>query len=100
MSEYKRLTKRNCAGYVVSVKPTMSGYNNIQAAEEELFDRLAELEDRIEMGTLVFIDEPFYSEEHQCWGVYQKRGDVVGTLLTTEEQAKTYKERKNLYYNC
>lgn len=51
--EYKRLTKRNCAGYVVPVKPIMSGYSNIQAAEEELLDRLAELEDKIENGTLV-----------------------------------------------
>ena len=53
--EYKRLTKRDCAGYVVPVKPIMSGYSNIQAAEEELLDRLAELEDRIEAGTLIEI---------------------------------------------
>lgn len=55
MSEYKRLTKRNCAGYVVPTKSTMSGYSNIQAAEEELLDRLAELEDKIEAGTLVTV---------------------------------------------
>ena len=53
--EYERLTKRNCAGYVVPVKPIMSGYSNIQAAEEELLDRLAELEDKIEAGTLIEI---------------------------------------------
>lgn len=53
--EYKRLTKRNCAGYVVPVKPITSGYSNIQAAEEELLDRLAELEDKIENGTLIEI---------------------------------------------
>ena len=53
--EYKRLTKRNCAGYVVPVKPIMSGYSNIQAAEEELLDRLAELEDKIEAGILIEI---------------------------------------------
>ena len=53
--EYKRLTKRNCAGYVVPVKPIMSGYSNIQAAEEELLDRLAELEDKIGAGTLVTV---------------------------------------------
>lgn len=55
MREYKRLTKRNCAGYVVPVKPIMSGYSNIQAAEEKLLDRLAELEDKIEAGTLIEI---------------------------------------------
>ena len=53
--KYKRLTKRNCAGYVVPVKPIISGYSNIQAAEEELLDRLAELEDKIEAGTLIEI---------------------------------------------
>lgn len=53
--EYERLTKRNCAGYVVPAKPIMSGYSNIQAAEEELFNRLAELEDKIEAGTLVTV---------------------------------------------
>lgn len=63
MSEYKRFTKRNCAGYVVPAKSTMSGYSNIQAAEEELLDRLAELEDKIEAGTLV---------ELPC-----KEGDIV-----------------------
>ena len=51
--EYKRLTKRNCAGYVVPVKPIMSGYSNMQTVEEELLDRLGELEDKIENGTLV-----------------------------------------------
>lgn len=51
--EYKRLTKRNCAGYVVPVKLIMSGYSNIQTVEEELLDRLAELEDKIENGTFV-----------------------------------------------
>ena len=53
--EYKRLTKRDCAGYVVPVKPIMSEYSEIQAAEEELLDRLAELEDKIEAGTLIEI---------------------------------------------
>ena len=51
--EYERLTRRNCAGYVVPAKPMTSGYSNIQATEEELLDRLAELEEKIENGTLV-----------------------------------------------
>ena len=92
--EYKRLTKRNCAGYVVPVKPTTSGYSNIQAAEEELLDRLAELEDKIENGTLVFIDEPFWSEYHDCWAVFQRTEDIVQTCYMTVNQAKDYKSRK------
>lgn len=55
--EYKRLTKRDCAGYVVPVKPITSGYddNNTPIVKEELLDRLAELEDKIEAGTLIEI---------------------------------------------
>ena len=63
--EYKRLTKRNCAGYVVPVKPITSGYSNIQAAEEELLDRLAELEDKIEAGTLVTV--PYAIGQEVYW---------------------------------
>lgn len=63
--EYKRLTKRDCAGYVVPVKPIMSGYSNIQAAEEELLDRLAELEDKIEAGTLVAV--PYAIGQEVYW---------------------------------
>lgn len=63
--EYKRLTKRNCAGYVVPVKPIISGYSNIQAAEEELLDRLAELEDKIEAGTLVAV--PYAIGQEVYW---------------------------------
>lgn len=57
MSEYKRLTKRDCAGYVVPVKPITSGYddNNTPIVKEELLDRLAELEDKIDAGTLIEI---------------------------------------------
>lgn len=69
MSEYTRLTKRNCAGYVVPAKPMMSGYSNIQAAEEELFERLAELEDKIEAGTLVTIP---YAIGQELYWVYKK----------------------------
>ena len=94
--EYKRLTKRDCAGYVVPVKPITSGYSNIQAAEEELLDRLAELEDKIENGTLVFIDEPFWSEYHDCWAVFQRTEDIVQTCYMTVNQAKDYKSRKEV----
>lgn len=66
-------------------------YSNLSKIEqitvEYALDRLAELEDRIEDGTLVFIDEPFYAKGHQCYGVYQKKGDIVETLFTTEKQA-------------
>lgn len=66
MSEYVRLTKRNCAGYVVPAKPIMSGYS-IQVAE--LVERLAELEDKIEAGTLVTVP---YAIGQEVYWVYKK----------------------------
>lgn len=58
--EYERLTKRNANGEVVTVKRPKSSY--IQEVYEELYEinrelklRLAELEDKIEAGTLIEI---------------------------------------------
>ena len=60
MSEYKRLTKRNANGEVRTVKTPKSSY--IQEVYEEWDEinrelklRLAELEDKIEAGTLIEI---------------------------------------------
>lgn len=90
MSEYKRLTKRNCAGCVVPVKPIMSGYSNIQAAEEELLDRLAELEDKIEAGTLV----PKYSIV-DCGNTYCAcMVDTSKLLVIDEYETKAEAEKR------
>ena len=86
MNWYKRLTNQKWSKDIDLTQEL--GYSYI-------YKRLYELEDKIENGHLVLIDEPSYSEESQCWGVYKKRGDVVETLYTTEERAKTYKERKS-----
>ena len=96
MNEYKRLTKRNCAGYVVPVKPIMSGYSNIQAAEEELLDRLAELEDKIEAGTLV----PKYSvvesgNTYCACMVDTNKLLVIGEYETKAEAEKRLEEIRN-----
>nr|DAG27608.1 MAG TPA: hypothetical protein [Caudoviricetes sp.] len=88
MSNYKRLTDRDITK-ICSDTGELCGI-------PQIILRLAELEDKIENGTLIFIDEPFYSDERQCWGVYQKQGDVVGTLFTTEQQAKDYKKFKGI----
>lgn len=101
MSEYKRLTKRNANGEVETVKTPKSSY--IQEVYEEWDEinrelklRLAELEDKIEAGTLVFIDEPFWSEYHDCWAVFQRTEDIVQTCYMTVNQAKDYKAEKRL----
>ena len=57
-----------------------------------LYNRLAELEDKIENGTLIFIDEPFYSECDNCWAVFQRKNDNVITCRMTERQARDYKK--------
>lgn len=90
---YERVTVRHEDGS----HSFMYDYNATTPPIKTLLDRLAELEDRIEDGTLVFIDEPFYAKGHQCYGVYQKNGDIVQTLFTTEEQAKNYKNNRALY---
>lgn len=75
-TNYQRLTQRNVS--------------QMRSKEQ----RLQELENMIEDGMLVFIDKPFYAKDHQCWCVYQKDGEIVQTLFTTEEQAKNYKALK------
>ena len=87
MSEYKRLTER----YIDE-----QGINCVRglAWSGEILHRLAELEDKITDGTLVFIDEPFWSEYHDCWAVFQRAEDIVQTCYMTVNQAKDYKKVK------
>ena len=89
MSEYKRLTER----YIDE-----QGINCVRglAWDGEILHRLSELEDKIEHGTLVFIDEPFWSEYHDCWAVFQRTEDIVQTCYMTVNQAKDYKNRKDV----
>ena len=101
MKQYERLTKRNANGEVETVKTPKSSY--IQEVYEEWDEinrelklRLAELEDKIEAGKLVFIDEPFWSEYHDCWAVFQRTEDIVQTCYMTVNQAKDYKAEKRL----
>lgn len=85
---YKRLTKKG--GFTKKLDLTQElGYSQI-------YNRLAELEDKIENGTLVFIDAPFYSKSHDCWAVFQRYGDIVETCFMTESQAEEYKAKAKL----
>lgn len=100
MSEYARLTKRNCAGYVVPAKPMMSGYSNIQAAEEELFERLADLEDKIEAGTLVElpckVGDVVYEvfKNHKPPFIQQTR---IEKIIITDKGLRLKLERNSVY---
>lgn len=100
MSRYKRLTERrsnlvidNC-GNCPNVKNPQGCTDAI--CYEIIRNRLAELEDKIENGTLVFIGEPFWSEYHDCWAVFQRTGDNVITCYMTVNQAKDYKKVKDI----
>lgn len=88
---YKRLTKHCEVG--IGLTET-SG--NIVNDYEKIVNRLAELEDKIDNGTLIFIDEPFYSECDDCWAVFQRKNDNVITCQMTYKQAKDYKKFKGI----
>ena len=83
-----RLTKKGGYTKELDLKQEL-GYSYI-------YNRLSELEDKIENGTLVFIDEPFWSEYHDCWAVFQRTEDIVQTCYITVNQAKDYKSRKEV----
>ena len=80
---YKRIT---AAGEKINI--------HINSQIAQVYNRLVELEDKIENGTLVFIDEPFWSEYHDCWAVFQRTEDIVQTCYMTVNQAKDYKKVK------
>lgn len=87
MSEYERLTNQKWSKDIDLTQEL--GYSYI-------YKRLNELEDKIEAGTLVFIDEPFWSDYHDCWAVFQRTEDIVQTCYMTVKQAKDYKAEKRL----
>lgn len=91
MKEYKRLTTKCEVGIGLTATN-----GNIVNDYEKVLNRLAKLEDKIENGTLVFIDEPFWSEYHDCWAVFQRTEDIVQTCYMTVNQAKDYKNRKEI----
>ena len=101
MSEYKRLTEKSIGSFQYCLKnhkPKVGEFSDYAAffAYSMAVKRLGELEDKIENGTLVFIDEPFWSEYHDCWAVFQRTEDIVQTCYMTVNQAKDYKSRKDV----
>ena len=100
--EYQRLTIRDnigCFKYdLKDFKHKIGEFGDYDAffAYSMAVKRLGELEDKIEAGKLVFIDEPFWSEYHDCWAVFQRTEDIVQTCYMTVNQAKDYKNRKDV----
>lgn len=101
MSEYKRLTEktRDCFQYdLKNFNHKIDEFNDYDAffAYSMAVKRLGELEEKIENGTLIFIDEPFYSECNAGWAVFQRTNDNVITCHMTEQQAKDYKKFRKI----
>lgn len=96
MKDYKRLTERR-GNLIIDNCGNCPNVRNPQGCTdavcyEIIRNRLAELEDKIENGKLIFIDEPFYSECNNCWAVFQRTDDNVITCQMTYRQAKNYKK--------
>lgn len=100
MKQYKRLTERRGNLIIDNCGNCPNVRNPRGCTDEDCYEiiknRLAELEDKIEKGTLVFIDEPFWSEYHDCWAVFQRTEDIVQTCYMTVNQAKDYKKVKRI----
>lgn len=86
MSEYKRLTKWETSKGVKCVKYW-------QYSQEQIAERLALLEDKIENGTLVEFNKPFYSNQLNAWCIYLREGDYITSLCLTKEQAEEYQKK-------
>lgn len=104
MSEYKRLTDRDVTKVCFDTWE-LCGLDDVCKRDcrepkpckiPQIILRLAELEDKIEAGKLVFIDEPFYSECNNCWAVFQRNGDNLVTCELMEQQAKDYKKFRGI----
>ena len=92
MSEYKRLTERTKHGIAVLDSGERFVLSCGGYATTKALNRLAELEDKIKNGMLIFIDEPFYSKCNNGWAVFQRNNDNVITCHMTEQQARDYKK--------
>lgn len=100
MNNYKRLTDRDITKVCFDTWK-LCGLDDVCKRDcikpepckiPQMIHRLAELEDKIENGKLIFIDEPFYSECNNCWAVFQRTDDNVITCQMTYRQAKNYKK--------
>ena len=83
--QYGRLTKKGGYTKELDLKQEL-GYSYI-------YNRLSELEDKIENGTLVEFNKPFYSNQLNAWCIYLREGDYIKSLCLTKEQAEEYQKK-------
>ena len=79
MSEYKRLTAKKEDRYWEQEEFWQSAEEPSYEEIEELYSRLAELEDKIESGRLVELPKPFIEqqkEEPYAWQVFHAKVDI------------------------
>lgn len=94
MENYKRLT----------FKRLVDPYNNdfeeaenaTDASYEELLNRLAELEDKIENGTLVEIESPYTEEELERELIHLEIQNMIRSLSTPGKYYSLYKPKQKI----
>ena len=111
MSEYKRLTvflarkaKSGTCLDILSLINELEKENenlnfqinqmngNLIIENQVLKNRIAEWEKKIENGTLVEFNKPFYSNQLNAWCIYLREGDYITSLCLTKEQAEEYQK--------
>ena len=110
MSEYKRLTKR-VNGIAAKIKTSTSDYvgtiyEEEQVLQQEIIERLAELEDKLEEGTLVElpckVGDTVYSVDFIFSDGYEfdKKGHEKAVHSSGWKIIKTEVTEKNIYRIC
>ena len=94
MSDYKRLTENELTVLVAKTeKCTILDDYCCDRLRCEIYNRLADLEDKIENGTLVEFNKPFYSNQLKAWCIFLREGDYIKSLCLTKEQAEEYQKK-------
>ena len=88
MSDYKRLTAHKLTSFYDWERENLKPEQLV-----EMYDRLADLEDKIENGTLVEFNKPFYSNQFNAWCIFLREGDYITSLCLTKEQAEEYQKK-------
>lgn len=101
MSDYKRLTENefDCSR-CKDRKCTIPDAYCCDRLRCEIYNRLADLEDKIENGTLVEFNKPFYSNQLNAWCIYLREGDYIKCLCLTKEQAEEYQKKLQEEQEC
>ena len=90
MKDYKRITTK---GNRIDNPIPLEEVNGNMIPLCDLYNRLAELEDKIENGTLIEIPCVRYDEDRKCWqAIYEQMGIITTCNCGSKEQAQAKSE--------